>query len=224
MAKVFLFCLAWLFSFASGFSHCYGSIYSLELREGPIGSWSITYITCTRSSHRLAQSRVRMPPPSRGLHVLSLWPGWEQVSQEWGCFLERTRAWALKSAMLMLWLQSCPTLYDPTDRSPPGTAVPGILQARILEWVAISLSNAWKRKVKANSLHHVWLLAPHGLQPTRLLRPWIFQARVLEWGAIAFSTKTSWPSAKSSLGTHCPATMGIWFLSLYFSFFICETE
>ena len=39
-------------------------------------------------------------------------------------------------------LQSCPTLCDPTDGSPPGSPVPGILQARTLEWVAISLSNA----------------------------------------------------------------------------------
>ena len=41
-------------------------------------------------------------------------------------------------------LQSCPTLCDPVDSSPPGTTVPGILQARTLEWVAISFSNAWK--------------------------------------------------------------------------------
>ena len=41
-------------------------------------------------------------------------------------------------------LQSCPTLCDPIDGSPPGSAVPGILQARTLEWVAISFSNAWK--------------------------------------------------------------------------------
>ena len=39
-------------------------------------------------------------------------------------------------------LQSCPTLYDPIDGSPPGSAIPGILQARTLEWVAISFSNA----------------------------------------------------------------------------------
>jgi len=45
-------------------------------------------------------------------------------------------------------LQSCPTLCDPIDSSPPGSSVPGILQARILEWVAISFSNAWKWKVK----------------------------------------------------------------------------
>ena len=44
-------------------------------------------------------------------------------------------------------LQSCPALWDPTDSSPPGSPIPGILQARILEWVAISFSNAWKWKV-----------------------------------------------------------------------------
>ena len=56
-------------------------------------------------------------------------------------------------------LQSCPTLCDPKDRSPPGPAVPGILQARTMEWVAISFSNAWKWKVKVKSLSHVRLLA-----------------------------------------------------------------
>ena len=49
-------------------------------------------------------------------------------------------------------LQSWPTLCDPIDSSPPGSAVPGILQARTLEWVAISFSNAWKWKVKVKSL------------------------------------------------------------------------
>ena len=85
-------------------------------------------------------------------------------------------------------LQSCPTLCSPIDGSPPGSAVPGILQARTLEWVAISFSNAWKWKVKMKSLSRVQLFAT----------PWtaayqappsmgFFQARVLEWGAIAFS-------------------------------------
>ena len=59
-------------------------------------------------------------------------------------------------------LQSCPTLCNPIDGSPPGSPVPGILQARTLEWVAISFSNAWKWKVKMK------------LQPTRLLHPWDF--------------------------------------------------
>ena len=55
-------------------------------------------------------------------------------------------------------LQSCPTLCDPVDGSPPGSPVPGILQAITLEWVAISFSNAWKWKVKVRSLSPVWLL------------------------------------------------------------------
>ena len=56
-------------------------------------------------------------------------------------------------------LQSCPTLCNPIDSSPTGSPVPGILQARILEWVAISFSNAWKWKVKVKSLSRVRLLA-----------------------------------------------------------------
>ena len=55
-------------------------------------------------------------------------------------------------------LQSCPTLCDPTDGSLLGSSVPGILQARTLEWVAISFSNAWKWKVKVKSLSHARLL------------------------------------------------------------------
>ena len=54
-------------------------------------------------------------------------------------------------------LQSCPTLCDPIDGSPPGSPVPGILQARTLEWVDISFSSAWKWKVKVKLLSHVWL-------------------------------------------------------------------
>ena len=56
-------------------------------------------------------------------------------------------------------LQSCPTLCNPIDSSPLGSSVPGILQARILEWVAISFSNAWKWKVKVKSLSPVRLFA-----------------------------------------------------------------
>ena len=56
-------------------------------------------------------------------------------------------------------LQSCPTLCDPIDGSPPGSPVPGILQARTLEWAAISFSSAWKWKVKVKSLSRVRLLA-----------------------------------------------------------------
>ena len=79
------------------------------------------------------------------------------------CFLKcQTVSAAAKS------LQSCPTLCDPTDGSPPGSSVPGILQARILEWVAISFFNA---HMHAKSLQSCPTVRPHGQQPTRLLCP-----------------------------------------------------
>ena len=92
-------------------------------------------------------------------------------------------------------LKSCPTLCDPIDGSPPGSPIPGILQARTLEWVAISFSNAWKWTVKVKSLSLAQLL----------VTPWtaayqappsmgFFQARVLEWVAIAFSVTDGYMS------------------------------
>ena len=72
---------------------------------------------------------------------------------KWHYFLLFAAATAANS------LQSCPTLWDPIDGSPPGSAIPGILQARTLEWVAISFSNSWKWKVKVKPLSCVWLLA-----------------------------------------------------------------
>ena len=79
-----------------------------------------------------------------------------ESKKEWTicmCILTHLAAAAAKS------LQSCPTLCDPTDGSPPGSPVPGILQARTLEWIAISFSNAWKWKVKVKSLSHARLSA-----------------------------------------------------------------
>ena len=80
-------------------------------------------------------------------------------------------------------LQSCPTLCDPIDGSPPGSLIPGILQARTLEWVAIL-------KVKSES--EVTESCPTLSNPMDCSLPdssihGIFQARVLEWNAIAFS-------------------------------------
>ena len=76
-------------------------------------------------------------------------------SMEWkkSLIILLTAATAAKS------LQSSGTLWDPVDGSPPGSPVPRILQARTLEWVAISFSNAWKWKVKVKSLSHVRLLS-----------------------------------------------------------------
>ena len=82
-------------------------------------------------------------------------------------------------------LQSCLTLCDPIDGSPPGSSVPGILQARTLEWVAISFSNAWKWKVKVKSLSCVRLLAT-------------------PWTAAHQAPPSLWFSSKSTgVGCHC---------------------
>ena len=71
---------------------------------------------------------------------------------------ESSKARKMMVAAAAKSLQSCPTLCDPIDGSPPGSPVPGILQARTLEWVSISFSNAWKWKVKVKSLSRVRLL------------------------------------------------------------------
>ena len=63
--------------------------------------------------------------------------------------------WMTAAAAAARSLQSCPILCDPIDGSSPGSPIPGILQARTLEWVAISFSNAWKWKVKVKSLNRV---------------------------------------------------------------------
>ena len=85
-----------------------------------------------------------------------------------------------KSSMLLLLRShfSHPTLCDPIDGTLPSSPIPGILQARTMEWVAISFSNAWKwsRSIVSN------LQQPHGLQPSRLLHPWDFPGRSIGVG------------------------------------------
>ena len=92
-------------------------------------------------------------------------------------------------------LQSCQTLCDPIDGSPPGSPVPRILQARTLEWVAISFSSAWKWKVKVKSLSRVRLL----------VTPWTaaYQAppstgfsRQEYWSGVPFSIHTYYSAIK----------------------------
>ena len=104
-------------------------------------------------------------------------------------------------------LQSCPTLCDPIDSSPPGSPVPGILQATTLEWVAISFSNAWKWKVKVKSLSRVPLSAT----------PWTaaYQAPP----SMGFSRQDYW----SGVPLPSPATShttSLFFSSLFFFLFL----
>ena len=103
------------------------------------------------------------------------------------------RLWHLYAAAAAArLLQSCPTLCDPIDGSPPASPVPGILQSRTLEWGAISFSNAGKWKVKVKSLSRVWLCGPTDGSPPGSPVPGILQARTLEWVAISFSNAWKW--------------------------------
>ena len=99
-------------------------------------------------------------------------------------------------------LQSCLILCDPVDGSPPGCPVPGILQVRTLEWVAISFPNAWKWKVKVKSLSPVRLLATSWTAAYQASLSMGF-SRQEYWsrGAIAFSDTvlSSWPQTENNL-------------------------
>ena len=106
--------------------------------------------------------------------------------------------------------QLCPTLCDPTDGSPTGSSVPGILQARILEWVAISFSKAWKWKVNVKSLSHVWLFATPGTVAYYSSIRGIFWARVLEWVAISFSRGSAWPRDRIQVSLTVGRLFTVW--------------
>ena len=88
--------------------------------------------------------------------------------------------------------QPCPTLCNPRDGSPPGSPIPGILQARTLGWVAISFSNAWKWKWSLSVMSDPQ--QPQGLQPTRLLHPWDFPGRStgVTWVQLCDSLSILW--------------------------------
>ena len=107
--------------------------------------------------------------------------------------IQRNHTWDEPAAAAAKSIQSRPTLCNPRDGSPPGSPIPGILQARTLEWVAISFSNAWKWKVKVKSLSRVRLFAT----------PWIaaYQAPP----SMGFSRQEYWsgvplPSLEMNLG------------------------
>ena len=116
---------------------------------------------------------------------------WEYISTS---FLYKTFIIAPAAAAAKL-LQSCPTLCDPIDGSLPGSPVPGILQARTLEWVAISFSSAWKWKVKVKSLSCVRLWAT----------PWTAAYQALP--SMGFSRQEYWSGVPlpSPTSIHKPA-------------------
>ena len=143
---------------------------------------------------------VLLPGESLGQRSLVGYSPRGRKSQIWlSDWHTHTHAAAAKS------LQSCPTLCDPINGS-PCSPVPGILQARTLEWVAISFSNAWKWKVKVKSLSHVWLC----------VTPWTAAHRDSPWdfpgestGVAAIASSESWSICLSSW----PSTVWEWYPS-----------
>ena len=114
-------------------------------------------------------------------------------------------------------LRLCPTLRDPIDGSPPGSPIPGILQARTLEWVAISFSNTWKWKVKVKSLSCVRLLAT----------PWTaaYQAPL----SVGFSRQEYWsglplPSPINGLQTPQKQESHVLCSPLYYSWYVAGNQ
>ena len=110
----------------------YANSFLLWIRYSSILRWILVWRSCNQSK------------PSPPTSPSNWWPG--------------SRWFTQAAAAAAKWLQSYLILWEPVDGSPPGSPVPGILQARILEWVAISFSNAWKWKVKGKSLSHARLL------------------------------------------------------------------
>ena len=114
-----------------------------------IGQWGLNKVCSAGSGKDFCfvkkDAIQRFPFPSSHLVVWGC--------DAWSCYSYLITATAAKS------LQSCPALCNPIDGSPSGSPIPGILQARTLEWVAIAFSNAWKWKVKVKSLSRVQLLA-----------------------------------------------------------------
>ena len=114
-------------------------------------------------------SRVRQPLESADTNTHS-----PEMSILWG-FGGKQGCHRYPAAAAAKSLQSCATLCDPIDSSPPGSPIPGILQARTLEWVAIAFSNAWKWKWSPSVVSDS--SRSRGLQPTRLLCPWDFPGK-----------------------------------------------
>ena len=101
------------------------------------------------------------------------------------CLINTTFGFLNAAAATAKSLQSCPTLCYPIDSSPPDSPIPGILQARTLEWVAISFSNTWKWKVKVKSLSCVW----------RSATPWT--------AAYQPPLSMDFPGKSTGVGCHC---------------------
>ena len=139
--------------------------------------------------HELQHTRLPCPSPTPGVYPnscpLSWWchPTISSSVVPFSSCLQSFSVSGLHMAAAAKSHQSCPTLWDPIDGSPPGSPVPGILQARTLGWFAIFFSSAWKwsHSVVSDSSRPMDCSLPGSSIHE------ISQARVLEWVAIAFS-------------------------------------
>ena len=152
------------------------------------------------SVHRILQARILEWVTTSFCRGSYQHRGWTPISRVAG---RRFNLWIAAAAAKSL--QSCPILCDPKDSSPAGSPVPGILQARTLEWVAISFSNAWKWKVKVKLLSRARLLATpwtaaHQAPPSMgFSRPEDWSGchcllRTSEWVRVKCSVTTVWTS------------------------------
>ena len=117
--------------------------------------WKYDHLTCLlRNLYAGQEATVRT-----GHGTMDWFQIWKGVCQ--GCVVSPWlfNLYAAAAAAAAKSPQSCLTLCDPIDSSPPGCPIPGFLQAKTLEWVAISFSSAWKWKVKVKSSSRVRLLA-----------------------------------------------------------------
>ena len=153
-------------------SFSYGAILSLI---DVLWVWSSRTVSSPLASHPGLPMWLSLDPTRADQAKERHLTNWDGGGVTAGWLLHPVRSFLSPSAGLEPWdplctpvpsvavavksLQSWPTLCDPIDGSPPGSPVPRILQARTLEWVAISFSNAWKWKVKVKPLSCVWLLA-----------------------------------------------------------------
>ena len=132
--------------------------------------YSLKGCVCCRvtASFRMCERKLFFSPKEYP-NIITLWKliyltEWKWSFQTLNLHSATSKVWGKESGQLYApaaakSLQLCPTLCDPIDSSPPCSPVPGILQARTLEWVAISFSNAWQWKVKVKSLSWVLPLA-----------------------------------------------------------------
>ena len=159
--------------------------------------------SCTGLHHNLELVRVFL------LHVVPLISLRELVTFPLDIILYHHKMiWLLSvcfpaAATAAKLLQSCPTLCDPIDGSPPGSPVPGILQARTLEWAAIAFSNAWKWKVKGKLLSRARLLAT----------PWTVAYQAPQ--SMGFSRQEYWSGVPLPSPVCFPKLWQIYFESLY---------